>query len=168
MPKIITATPNDIPIIRKIAQSAFPETYAEILTPQQSDYMMEMMYSRDSLLQQMHGNHTFYIIYAEDNETPCGYVSVEKESDDVFHLQKIYLLKEFRGKGFGKILFDTAVEHVRRVHPSPCKMLLNVNRSNKSAQNFYKKRGMYKYSEGDFDIGNGFFMNDYIFALDLK
>jgi hypothetical protein len=27
--------------------------------------------------------------------------------------------------------------------------------------------GMYKISEGDFEIGNGYYMNDYIMALDV-
>ena len=46
-------------------------------------------------------------------------------------------------------------------------MRLNVNRGNAKAIDFYLHMGMYKASEGDFDIGYGFQMNDYIMALDI-
>ena len=45
-------------------------------------------------------------------------------------------------------------------------MRLNVNRQNK-ALTFYEKMGMTKVDEGDFPIGNGFYMNDYIMGLDI-
>ena len=40
-------------------------------------------------------------------------------------------------------------------------MELNVNRNNKALQ-FYQHMGMRKLREGDFPIGNGYYMNDYI------
>ena len=43
---------------------------------------------------------------------------------------------------------------------------LNVNRLN-SAINFYKKLGFEIIQEEDIDIGNGFFMNDYVLSLQL-
>ena len=38
---------------------------------------------------------------------------------------------------------------------------LQVHRQNK-ARNFYEKLGFVIIKEKDFDIGNGFFMNDYV------
>ena len=43
---------------------------------------------------------------------------------------------------------------------------LNVNRQN-LALGFYRRMGMRIDREGDFDIGNGFYMNDYIMRLEL-
>jgi len=45
-------------------------------------------------------------------------------------------------------------------------MELNVNRNNK-ALHFYEHKGMKKLREGDFPIGNGYYMNDYIMGLEL-
>ena len=53
-----------------------------------------------------------------------------------------------------------------RVHPEPCLMELNVNRGNKALL-FYERMGMRKLREGDFPIGNGYYMNDYIMGLDI-
>ena len=48
----------------------------------------------------------------------------------------------------------------------PCLMELIVNRNNKALQ-FYQHMGMRKLREGDFPIGNGYYMNDYIMGLDI-
>ena len=45
-------------------------------------------------------------------------------------------------------------------------MDLNVNRNNK-ALHFYEHLGINKLREGDFHIGNGYYMNDYIMGLEL-
>ena len=44
------ATIEDIEIIRALAKQTFPVTYQKILTPEQIDYMMEWMYSAESLI----------------------------------------------------------------------------------------------------------------------
>ena len=46
-------------------------------------------------------------------------------------------------------------------------MELNVNRNNK-ALNFYERMGMKKLREGDFPIGNGYCMNDFIMGLEIQ
>ena len=36
------------------------------------------------------------------------------------------------------------------------------------ALHFYERMGMRKLREGDFPIGDGYYMNDYIMGLDIK
>lgn len=45
-------------------------------------------------------------------------------------------------------------------------MELNVNRENR-ARYFYERMGMRRLREGDFPIGEGYYMNDYIMGLDI-
>lgn len=63
-------------------------------------------------------------------------------------------------------LFKEAIKYIKEIHPEPCLMELNVNRNNKALQ-FYQHMGMRKLREGDFPIGNGYYMNDYIMGLDI-
>jgi GNAT superfamily N-acetyltransferase len=159
------ATTGDIPTIRAMADIAFRNTYKEILSPEQMDYMMDWMYSEQSLHSQMEREgHVFQLCVVDGR--PCGYVSVQPEGNDTFHLQKIYLLPDAQGRGLGKVLFNAAIDYIKSVHPAPCTMRLNVNRYNK-ALSFYQHMGMTKVDEGDFDIGHGYYMNDYIMALDI-
>ena len=75
-------------------------------------------------------------------------------------------MPDFQGKQLGKLLFNQAIDAIKQLHPAPCQMRLNVNRYNK-AMTFYQKMGMKKVNEGDFAIGNGYYMNDYIMALEV-
>ena len=76
------ATTEDIPLIHKMAQEVFPATYADILSPDQLDYMMEWMYSITNLHKQMEEEgHVYFIAYKEGK--PCGYVSVQQQEKDL-------------------------------------------------------------------------------------
>lgn len=157
---------EDCMLISQLAAQTFPWTYRNILTKEQIDYMMDWMYSLPNLQQQMKDGHTFYIISSETG-SPCGYVSVRLESGTLYHLEKIYVLPEAQGKGYGKALFLQAEEHVRKqANRVTATMELNVNRYNK-ALNFYKKMGMTCDRQGDFPIGNGYYMNDYIMKIEI-
>ncbi len=163
MLSIRKATTNDCLLINNLAKQVFPATYRELLSAEQLEYMLNWMYSPENLYKQMtEQGHEYFISYQDDE--PCGYVSIEQQEEDLFHLQKIYVLPDFQGSGIGRYLFDHAVSYIKDIHPIPCLMELNVNRENKALQ-FYEKLGMKKLRLGDFHIGNGYYMNDYIMGL---
>lgn len=165
--KILKAGENDLPVIHDIAQIVFRHTYLDILSPQQMEYMMEWMYSLPNLHKQLSEGHVYFIAYISGR--PCGYMSIQKEGIDsgimVFHLQKIYVMPSEQGKGVGKLLFNQAVDYVTNSF-LPSRIELNVNRNN-NAVGFYRHIGMRILREGDFHIGEGFYMNDYIMGLDI-
>jgi ribosomal protein S18 acetylase RimI-like enzyme len=159
------ATQIDIPTIQQIANQTWFDTYTSILSEDQLDYMFEMMYSSRSLRTQMEEGHTFYMAYY--NNKPCGYVSIEHDTDNIFHLQKLYVDPSFQGLGIGKTLLHTAFKHACKECEEPeCIVELNVNRNNKALE-FYKKMGMEINRQGDFPIGSGFCMCDYIMRIKL-
>lgn len=160
------ATIEDCALIRKLAQEVFPLTYQNILSQEQIDYMMDWMYSEDNLRKQMEEEGHIYLLAYEECEA-AGYVSVRPDGPDLFHLEKIYVLPYFQGAHCGSFLFREAVKYIQEVHPAPCRMELNVNRHNTHALDFYQHMGMTKAREGDFPIGQGFYMNDYIMALNI-
>ena len=139
MLSIRRASEADCALIRRLAGEVFPATYREILAPAQLDYMMEWMYSEESLQGQFRAGHVWFI--ASSDGEPCGYVSVERQGGDLFHLQKIYVLPHFQGAHCGSFLFREAVRYIKEVHPEPCLMELNVNRNNKALL-FYERMGM--------------------------
>ena len=158
-------TRDNLRIIRKLAATAFPETYQYILSVEQLDYMFDMMYSLQSLRSQIDGGHVFYLIY-KDN-IACGYFSIEKQDTSLFHLQKLYILPSIQGCGAGRFAFDQIINIIKQLQPHRCYMELNVNRHNHKAIKFYEQMGMKCVKEGDFDIGKGYFMNDYIMRIEL-
>ena len=164
--EIRKATIEDIPLINRLAWIVFPHTYKELLSPGQIDFMMDWMYSPTNLHKQMTEDGHIYYLAFKDNE-PAGYLSIQPEAEHIYHLQKIYVLPSYQGKKLGKLLFQQAIDGIKELHPAPCQMRLNVNRYNTKAVEFYQRMGMKKIFEGDFDIGHGYLMTDYIMALDI-
>lgn len=169
MIKIVKATSDDLLTIHNMAQVVFRHTYKDILSAEQMEYMMDMMYSLPNLRKQLDEGHHYYIAY-DQNSSPCGYVSVQHEGQDengkdVFHLHKIYVMPGMQGRGVGMKLFQTVVSHVRGM-VSQARIELNVNKFN-NAVNFYLHIGMKVIHEEDYPIGNGFYKTDYIMGLDV-
>lgn len=162
MLKIRKATSKDIPLIRELTFKVWPQTYAAIISREQIEYMMEMMYSEASLLKQMNDGCRFIIAY--DNNEPVGFASCQETEPSLFKLHKIYVLNTQQGKGTGKFMIEYLLNDIRQKGGSA--LQLQVNRHNK-ARNFYEKLGFVTIQEADFDIGNGYFMNDYVMEKKL-
>jgi GNAT superfamily N-acetyltransferase len=77
-------------------------------------------------------------------------------------LHKIYVLPQEQGKNLGKDLLEFVIQKVQKAGAQ--ELQLNVNRYNK-AVHFYQKQGFTIISKEDIDIGNGYFMNDYVMSL---
>jgi len=155
---------NDHDLIITLAEKIWNETYSGIHSPEQLNYMFEQMYSSESLQQQMKEGHIFFIGY--DAEKPVGYVSIEQKDDNLFCLQKLYILPEYQGTGAGKFLFTSAIDYIKSIHPTRCTLELNVNRKNRAIR-FYEHMGMKKYRESDDPIGNGYVMNSCFMRMDI-
>ncbi len=151
-----------IPVIQNLANITWPVTYGEIITPQQLDYMMELLYSRAALQKQMDKGDQFVIVY--DDERPVAFASYSAKETDagIYKLHKIYILPNQQGKGIGKLLISYITTDIK---PATA-LQLNVNRHNK-ALHFYEKAGFSIIAEEDIYIGNGFYMNDYVMELTL-
>jgi diamine N-acetyltransferase len=161
--KIRDATIEDIPLIRQLTFNIWPQTYAPVLSQQQIDYMLDMMYSEAALKQQMTGeNCRFIIVY--DDETPVGFASFSEITVQLFKLHKIYILSSQQGKGTGRFVIDHIINQIQQQGATA--LQLQVNRYNK-AKTFYEKLGFVVIKEADFDIGHGYFMNDYVMEKKL-
>ena len=67
-----------------------------------------------------------------------------------------------QGQGLGKILLNHIIDLLKK--QGAFKLVLNVNRYNKARQ-FYERMGFTVIREEDFDIGNQYFMNDFVMEL---
>ena len=154
------ATLSDIPLIRSLAEVIWWRHYPAIITNDQIEYMLELMYSERSITEQMQKHQNYTLIYAEGQ--PVGYYAVSEKSPEHFFLHKFYIDTERHRKGIGAAAFD----HIKA---NDCKgyseITLQVNRRNIKAVNFYFKHGFVIDYVDDFDIGNGYTMDDFFMKL---
>ena len=151
------ASIEEIPLLRSLVFRVWPQTYKSILSDAQIDYMLELMYSEESLRTQISEGSRF--IFIEEDKEPVGYASYQRINKNVFKLHKLYVLPSQQGKGSGRAMVDYIISKIKEEGGS--QLQLQVNRGNKARQ-FYEKLGFEIIEERDFDIGNGFVMDDYV------
>lgn len=156
------ATPASISDIRRIAQETWPVAYGELLSKEQLDYMLTLMYSEKALQEQMDKGHQFFM--AELDGNVFGFASVSEEEGGKFKLNKLYVIPITQKTGAGKALLHEVIGYAKQ--NGGTKLFLQVKRDN-IAKGFYEKQGFVITGELDLDIGNGYFMNDYIMELPL-
>ena len=159
--QITRAGLTDRDFIRSVSERTWPSTYGHIISQEQIDFMLEWMYSDDSLATQMNTGCSFYI--ANMNRSDIGFCSVSEE-DGAHKLNKLYVLPTAQGTGAGIALLNKCIEVAKASGSSS--LFLQVNKQN-SAYSFYLKHGFIKEAEFKFDIGNGFFMDDYLMRLKI-
>ena len=160
---IRNATIADIPLIRDLTMQIWPQTYIPILSVPQVEYMLDLMYNPAALQQQMEEGQQFLICY--DDDIPVAFASYSLVEDDVYKLHKIYILPDQQRKGIGRFIIRHVVQAIMPLHATA--LHLNVNKYNYSAQAFYERLGFRHYKAEDIDIGNGYYMNDFVLALPI-
>ena len=150
------AVENDIVLIHKLAEEIWRTSYLQIISAEQIEYMLGRMYSASALKNQLLECHHFYLAYL--NHDPIGYFSYSENETGKFLLHKIYIKTNEQQHGIGKQMLI----HLLSILPEKKELRLTVNRKNYKAINFYFKNGFIIEDAKDFDIGNGFFMKDFV------
>ncbi|WP_125722938.1 GNAT family N-acetyltransferase [Flavobacterium ustbae] len=165
MIQITEASLNDIAKIQEIANITWPITYGEILTAEQLEYMLDLIYSDEALSKQIQNKEQLFYLISDANSV-IGFIGIEHnyKNEAITKIHKIYLLPETQGKGYGKIVFEEIQKMALENNSSA--LLLNVNRFN-TALNFYKKLGFEIKETVDIEIGNGFLMEDYVMGKNI-
>jgi ribosomal protein S18 acetylase RimI-like enzyme len=157
------ATPADFTAIRAVVHEVWPIAYREMITPEQISYMLEWMYSDESLNVQVEEEGCVFLVY-EENGNVQGVASFSEIEGRLFKLHKLYVYTSLHGKGIGKTLLDEVKKRAAALGGKAIE--LQVNKKN-VAQHFYAKQGFTINRELVLDIGNGFVMDDYVMKCSL-
>ena len=150
---------DELSVVKSLAYDIWPRVYDYMISSEQISYMLSLMYNLDKLQQQCGEGVKFVVLEVEG--MPQGFVSFE-EKDECIFLHKLYLRPEMQGHGFGKKMLQVAIDFATDLKKPSIE--LTVNRNNKSLE-FYMSQGFQIKEEKVFDIGGGYFMNDYILSL---
>ncbi len=155
---ITPAKSSELSIIAELADKIWRVHYTPIIGQEQVDYMLLKMYSLQSLILQQEQGQQFFI--AELDKQAIGYISITAKGPDFF-LHKFYINIEEQGKGFGKIIFNDLLSKF----PLLKTMRLQVNRMNFKTINFYFRLGFVIEAAKNFEIGDGYTMDDYVMVF---
>ena len=150
------ATEKDFLIIEKLAHSIWHKHYVPIVGLAQVDYMLAKMYTKEALQKQTEEGQQFYLVMNDEKES--GFISISTSNGKDLLLHKFYILQEKQNTGLGTLVFKQLIEDVY----NPTTIRLTVNRQNFKSINFYFKLGFKIEKVADFDIGNNYFMNEFV------
>jgi len=154
---------SEFQIIQDLAKVIWPVAFKDMISAEQISYMLDWMYKIKKLEEDHHNGHIFLLYTEEDN--PLAFVSYElKKNESTVRIHKLYVHHDCQKKGIGRVL----LEHVKNLARNEGIDYLDlfVNRTN-PAVGFYKSTGFYVAEEVNMDIGNGYFMNDYLMKIKI-
>jgi GNAT superfamily N-acetyltransferase len=155
---------DELTIVTQLAHAIWPSTFKDILSPEQLHYMLQRMYSDETLQSRFRRGNVFLIM--EAGKKPVGFMEIEAHYPQLEQLKihKLYVLPAIQGKGAGRKFLEKAKSLALEIGLN--ELTLNVNRYNKSID-FYFRMGFSIEKEEDIAIGNGYLMEDYVMTLSL-
>lgn len=155
------STPGDVAMLAELAGSIWHEYFVRIISEEQIDYMVEKFQSAGAIAAQLQDGYEYYFIRSD--WANAGYFGVKPGDDGRLFLSKLYLSREYRGKGLSTVAFDF-MENLCRERGLKT-IWLTVNRHNDHTVSVYRYRGFRVAEEKVADIGRGFVMDDFIMEL---
>lgn len=159
MIKLIAVKSEDnesITLLESLSHTIWNEHYPGIISQEQIDYMLQKYHSFESISQQINDGYKYFLVQSE-NEI-IGYCCYKLEEDETIFLNKLYIKKSEQRKGIGNSILNTMLDEIKNYKY----IRLQVNRKNTKAINFYLKNRFEIEKIEDFDIGDGYMMEDYV------
>ena len=150
--------------LAELASGIWHEYWPCLLAAEQIDYMVERFQSENAIIEQIKNeNYTYFFILKDGIK--CGYFGISRKEDYLF-LSKLYLKKEYRHQGIGRLAFEKVIEIAKDFGYSSIK--LTVNKNNKKTIDAYLKYRLAIIDKDVTDIGKGFVMDDYIMEYTIQ
>lgn len=150
---------NNIAALSELATKIVREHFDPIIGKTQNDYMLKKFQTVDAIMEQLEQGYQYYFV-CDTNGTQIGFLAFYPREHELY-LSKFYLAKEHRGCGYAKAMLHFVIAHAQQL--SLKNIVLNVNRDNPAIR-AYEHMGFQKIGEEKNDIGQGFFMDDFVFA----
>ena len=148
-----------------LAREIWLQHYPGIITVSQIEYMLAQRYSPDAIRMQLQAGEAWWDKLEVGGEL-CGFASYEHgAAARSMKLDKLYVHQLFRGKGLGAALIDYVAKAARRQDMDT--LYLQVNKYNHGSVAAYLRTGFTIARTLKVDIGNGFFMDDYVMSRSL-
>lgn len=150
-------TLNSAEQLQALALQTFIDSYAASNDPDNFRKYLDKAFNLDQLKSEIaHPLMAYYFIFL--GETLVGYIKLNEgaaqtdlKDPDALEVERIYILKDFQGKGLGRQLLDFALATAKAKGKS--RLWLGVWEHNPSAIQFYTHYGMEAFGEHIFQLG---------------
>jgi diamine N-acetyltransferase len=163
-------TAADFGTLARLAEAVWRAHYTKIIGSAQIAFMLAGRYTPEKLRLYLNADDRWLMLLRIDKVAVgyCSYALTDEPGEmkppeikpREMKLEQLYLLPELHGQGMGRLMLRHVEEQAKM---RGCRRLvLQVNKRNDIAVDFYRKAGFTVREESVFDIGNGFVMDDYV------
>jgi diamine N-acetyltransferase len=150
-------TPPQIDAVAGLAHEIWYEYYVALIGRAQVDYMVAKFQSSGAVAGQLREGYDYFLIQLDGQD--IGYCSVQPDpANGSLFLSKLYLLRDARGGGTGRVCMEFIEQLARRRGLNL--LWLTVNKGNPAVK-AYERLGFRIAADLVMDIGGGFIMDDY-------
>lgn len=157
MIRIAKAELSELNLLREIAVRTFTESFSDQNSEDDMQLYLEQNLSLDKLEREMSDTFSvFYLGYC--NAVAVAYLKLnfdksqtETHKADSLEVERIYVLKEYKGRGIGKQLLGKTVEIAKKAKLK--NISLGVWEKNTEAIAFYRKHGFKEFGNHLFILG---------------
>ena len=162
---------TDLFALREIACNTYKDTFEQLNTPENMKKYLNETFDTEKLRGELLSSGSFFYFIMTDDKLAgylkCNEYSAQTDVNDPasLEIQRIYVIKEFQGKGLGNILLNTAADIAESKQKSY--IWLGVWEKNEKALQFYKKNGFYIIGKHSFFMGDDE-QTDYLMRRDIN
>lgn len=155
-------TEKELADIATLASEIWHQYFVPLIGSAQVDYMINKFQSLPALMRQTTDGYEYFQLVL--NGTLCGYTGIHVKDDALF-LSKLYLKESMRGQHLSSKTFLFLKQLCQERHLS--KIWLTCNKHNAHTLSVYEHFGFSTVQDVKTDIGNGFYMDDYILEYEV-
>lgn len=148
---------EDLPVVKEICEKTFVETFGEENSEEDMEKYLQETFSEEVLKKELEEEDSLYFL-AYMEERPAGYMKLnfreaqtEKGHEEAIEVQRIYVLRDMKGKGIGKMMLKKAMDI--GIERNLKYVWLGVWEHNRAAIAFYEKLGFLKFDSHVFVLG---------------
>ncbi|MBO5711497.1 MAG: GNAT family N-acetyltransferase, partial [Acholeplasmatales bacterium] len=149
--KLVEFKENDYDLLYDYMKPLWIETYEHIIGINQVEFLLDKYFNLNNIKNYIKKGYQYFKIV--DEGLTRGVVIYYIDTDYIY-LDKLYLPKEERGKGYPNFVFNELLKVKKKI-------ILNVNQANYRALNCYKKNGFEILEEEHINLGNNMINIDY-------
>ena len=154
-----TATASDCNLLSSLAEEIWHLHYPSIISLHQIEYMLDLMYSKTAIAQDLRDGGWWVILEYEKKKV--GFMACAMIEEAVCKIQKLYVHPDWQRKGIGKHAINLALDYARKNAASM--LTLNVNRKNINSILAYKATGFVVDREENNKLGP-YLLDDYVMS----
>jgi len=163
MMEFVEKGPEDAAEMSEYLYPIWHEVFDRLMPWDEAEYIFRAWTTPETIVKAMSEGYVFGYLFSDGSR--IGLYSYRLLDDGRFYINKLYLEKDYRGRGLGSEAIREMMDMARANGCS--EVFLNVYYRNERAIEAYKRAGMtgYRYRES---IGNGYFRDDYVMSVKLR